>query len=90
MIHDPLTTKAASMTRMRRGVQYPIPVRIYHCSERRFETIEAVNFACAQELVEKINGKKSAGRHAYIAAVGGPALARPDSVGNMENTCGRP
>jgi hypothetical protein len=71
MIHDRLMTEAAAaMARMKRGVQHPVPVRVYYWSEGRFETIEAVNFAAAQELVEKINRKKSAGRHAYIPAVG--------------------
>jgi hypothetical protein len=43
------------MARMKRGVQHPVPVRVYYWSEGRFETIEAVNFAAAQELVEKPN-----------------------------------
>jgi hypothetical protein len=32
----------------------------------RFETIEAVNYAAAQELVQKINAEKGGGRYAYI------------------------
>jgi hypothetical protein len=72
----------AAMTRMRRGGQHPVPVRIYYWSEGWFETIEAVNFAAAEELVEKINGKKSAGRHAYIPAVASRLLPSTTPSGN--------
>jgi hypothetical protein len=64
MILDPLMTNAA-MARMGCGVQHPVPVRIFYLPAGRFETIEAVNYAAAQELIQKINGE-GAGRHAYI------------------------
>jgi hypothetical protein len=54
------------MARMGHGVQHPVPVRISYWPAGRFETIEAVNYAAAQELVEKINAEKGAGWHAYI------------------------
>jgi hypothetical protein len=66
MIHDPPMTESAAMARMGCGVQHPVPVRIFYLPAGRFETIEAVNHAAAQELVQKINAEKGAGRHAYI------------------------
>jgi hypothetical protein len=66
MIHDPLTDKAAAMARIECGVQHPVPVRIFYLPTSRFETIEAINYAAAQELVQKINAEKGGGRHAYI------------------------
>jgi hypothetical protein len=66
MIHDPLMTKAVAIARMGCGVLHPVPVRIFYSPAGRFETIEAVNYAAAQELVQKINAEKGAGRHAYI------------------------
>jgi hypothetical protein len=65
MIHDPLMTNAA-MARIGCGVQHPVPVRIFYLPAGRFETIEAVNYAAAQELVQKINAEKGGGRYAYI------------------------
>jgi hypothetical protein len=66
MIHDPLMTKAAAMARMGCEVQHPVSVRIFYLPAGRFETIEAVNYSAAQELVQKINAEKGAGRYAYI------------------------
>jgi hypothetical protein len=66
LIHDSLTIKVAAMARTRCGIQHPVPVRIFYWPAGRFETIEAVNYAAAQELVQKINAEKGRGRHAYI------------------------
>ena len=63
MIDDPLMIKA--MARMGSGVRHPVPARIFYLPAGRSETIEAVNYAAAQELVQKIN-TQGAGRHAYI------------------------
>lgn len=66
MVRDLLMTKAAAMARMGRGIRRSVAVRIFYAPAGRFETIEAVNYAAAQELVQKINAEKAAGRHAYI------------------------
>jgi hypothetical protein len=44
----------------------PVPVRILYWPAGRFEPIEAVSHPAAQELVQKINREKGAGRYAYI------------------------
>src|SRR5262245_37454718 len=70
LMHDP-PRRAAGMA-LGRGVQHPVPIRIFYWSEGRFETIEAVNYAAAQELVQKINAEKGARGHAYIPEIGEP------------------
>jgi hypothetical protein len=66
MIRDPLMAKAAAMARTACGVQHPVPVPMLYLPTSRFETIMAINYAAAQELVQKINAEKVGGRHAYI------------------------
>jgi hypothetical protein len=62
-----------SRARMGGGVQHPVPVRIFCWPAGRLETVLAVNYAAAQELVQKINGEKGTERHACIGKVGEPA-----------------
>jgi hypothetical protein len=66
MIHQPPMTKATATGRMRCGIQHPVPVQIFDRRAGRFETIEAVNDAAAQELVRKINAEKGILQYAYI------------------------
>jgi hypothetical protein len=61
MIHDSPATKDAAMSRIGRGIEHPVLVCFFDYTAGRFEIIEAVNYAAAQELVEKINGKKAPG-----------------------------
>jgi hypothetical protein len=58
--------------RMGHGVQHPVPVEIFYRPAGRFETVLAVNYAAAQELVQKINAVKGTERHACIGKVGEP------------------
>jgi len=71
MIHDLSMTYAAARGRMGRGVQHPVPVRIFDRRGGRFETIEAVNETAAQELVRKINAEKGMARYACISVRSG-------------------
>jgi hypothetical protein len=52
--------------RMGHGVQHPVPVEISYRPAGRFETVLAVNYAAAQELVQKINAEKGTERHACV------------------------
>jgi hypothetical protein len=67
-----MTSPDAFRARMGRGVQRPVPVEIFCRHAGRFETVLAVNYAAAQELVQKINAEKGTGRHARIGKVGEP------------------
>jgi hypothetical protein len=53
-------------------VQHPVPVEISYWAAGRFETVLAVNYAAAQELIQKINAEKGTERHACIGKVGEP------------------
>jgi hypothetical protein len=61
-----MTVPGTSRARMGRGVQHPVPVEIFYRPAGRFETVLAVNYAAAQELVQKINAEKGTERHACI------------------------
>jgi hypothetical protein len=61
-----------SRARMGRAVQHPVPVEIFNRPAGRFETVLAVNYAAAQELVQKINDEKGTKRHACIGKVREP------------------
>jgi hypothetical protein len=67
-----MTAPGASEARMGHGVQHPVPVEIFYWRKGRFETVLAVNYAAAQELVQKINVEKGTDRHGCIGKVGEP------------------
>jgi hypothetical protein len=55
-----------SRARLGHAVQHPVPVEIFYWPAGRLETVLAVNYAAAQELVQKINAEKGTRRHATI------------------------
>jgi hypothetical protein len=67
-----ITALGTSRARMGGGVQHPVPVGIFCWPAGRLETVLAVDYAAAQELVQKINAEKGTERHACIGKVGEP------------------
>jgi hypothetical protein len=67
-----MTAPGTSGARMGGGVQHPVLVEIFYRPAGRVETVLAVNYAAAQELVQKINAEKGTERYACIGKVGEP------------------